>query len=65
MFMLSIATSLILGFIQPPLQWVPMTTPPGLIYPGRKAQYQLPARAEASSGGSVSSLPNISLCHGA
>jgi hypothetical protein len=57
-FALFIRSSPVLGFSQPPIQWLPWALSPGVKRPGREADDSPPTSAEVKNGGSIHPLPH-------
>jgi hypothetical protein len=57
-FLYSIASTLALEPIQPPIQWVPAALSLGLKWHGREADHSPPSRAEVNNGGAIPPLPH-------
>jgi hypothetical protein len=58
-------TTVALGPIQPPSQWLPGTLSLGFKRQGREADHSLPSRAEVKNAWRYTSTPNTPLCLGA
>jgi hypothetical protein len=54
-----------LGPTQPPIQWVPLTSPPGVKQQRRKTDHSPPFSVEVKNGGAIPPLPHMSSWHGA
>jgi hypothetical protein len=62
-FLLSISSTLVLGTIQPPIQWVPGALLPGVKQPACKADHSSSTCAKVKNGGSIHPLPHMPSWH--
>jgi hypothetical protein len=59
-FLLSIASTLALGFTQPPIRWVQLAISQGVKRPELEADHSPPGNAEVKNGGAIPPLAHMS-----